>query len=67
MALEGSEVDDLLIGEVGVKDFGDKDNEDIALRFGATKENFPGLKPLFCNLRIIRIAYRGFGDTSGIY
>jgi endoplasmic reticulum protein 29 len=43
LALEGSEVDDLLVGEVGVKDFGDKDNEDIALRFGANKENFPGL------------------------
>ncbi len=54
MALEGSEVDDLLVGEVGVKDFGDKDNEDIALRFGANKENFPGLS---FNQNICRIKW----------
>jgi endoplasmic reticulum protein 29 len=42
LAVDGAEVDDLLIGEVGVKDFGDNENEDIAERFGAKKEDFPG-------------------------
>lgn len=42
LAVDGAEVEDLLIGEVGVKDFGDNENEDIAERFGAKKEDFPG-------------------------
>lgn len=31
-----------MVAEVGVKDYGEKDNEDIAVRFAATKEDFPG-------------------------
>ncbi len=46
LAVDGAEVDDLLIGEVGVKDFGDNENEDIAERFGARKEDFPGFLKL---------------------
>jgi hypothetical protein len=46
LAVDGAEVDDLLIGEVGVKDFGDNENEDIAERFGAKKEEFPGFLKL---------------------
>ena len=42
MAFDAVEVEDLLIGEVGVKDFGENDNTDIGLRFGANKDNFPG-------------------------
>jgi hypothetical protein len=43
LALDGSEVDDLLVGEVGVKDFADRDNEDLAERFDASKDDFPGV------------------------
>ena len=34
----------MLIGEVGVKDFGENENEneEIAKRFGVNKEDFPG-------------------------
>ena len=42
VAIDGAEVDELLVGEVGVKDYGDKDNEDLADRFGAKKDDFPG-------------------------
>ena len=42
LAFDAAEVEDLLIGEVGVKDFGENDNTDIGLRYGANKENFPG-------------------------
>ncbi|XP_073984511.1 endoplasmic reticulum protein 29-like protein wbl [Rhodnius prolixus] len=35
---------DLLTGEVQVKDYGDKDNEDLAKRYGITKDDFPAVK-----------------------
>jgi len=41
-------VDNLLVAEVPVKDYGDKDNEDLAIRYGLTKKDFPVVK-LFVN------------------
>lgn len=35
---------DLLVGEVQVKDYGEKDNEDLAKRYGVTKDDFPSVK-----------------------
>lgn len=32
---------DLLVGEVGVQDYGEKENEDLAKRFDIKKEDFP--------------------------
>ena len=32
---------DLLVGEVGVKDFGNKDNAKLAQRFGIKKDDYP--------------------------
>jgi len=32
---------DLLVGEVGIKDYGDKDNADLAERFGVAKDDYP--------------------------
>ncbi|KAG8189667.1 hypothetical protein JTE90_022482 [Oedothorax gibbosus] len=35
---------DLLIAEVGVQDYGEKENSDIAERYGVSKDNFPVIK-----------------------
>lgn len=34
----------LLVAEVGVKDYGEKDNADLAERYGVSKEDFPVVK-----------------------
>ena len=36
-----AEVEDLFVGEVGIKDYGDKDNADLAERFNIIKEDYP--------------------------
>ena len=41
LSIFGAEVDDLMVAEVGIKDYGDKDNEDLGKRFGAVKETYP--------------------------
>ena len=41
LAEEAADVNDLLVAEVGVKDYGDKDNEDLAQKFNVKKEDFP--------------------------
>lgn len=41
---DAMEFEDLLIALVGVKDYGEKDNEKLAKKYGATKENFPIVK-----------------------
>ncbi|CAG0883236.1 unnamed protein product [Darwinula stevensoni] len=38
------DIPDLLIAEVNVKDYGDKDNEDLAQRFNVDAKNFPVAK-----------------------
>lgn len=35
---------DLLVGEVGVKDYGDQENSDLAQRYKVSKEDFPVVK-----------------------
>uniref|UniRef100_A0A646QHS0 Endoplasmic reticulum resident protein 29 n=1 Tax=Hemiscolopendra marginata TaxID=943146 RepID=A0A646QHS0_9MYRI len=37
-------VPDLLIAEIGVKDYGEKENQDLAEKYGVKKEDFPVLK-----------------------
>ncbi len=32
VAVDGAEVEDLFVGEVGIKDYGDKDNEELGTR-----------------------------------
>lgn len=44
VAKDARDVDELLVAEVGVKDYGEKDNEELARKYGATKENFPIVK-----------------------
>uniref|UniRef100_A0A336M7D9 CSON012906 protein n=1 Tax=Culicoides sonorensis TaxID=179676 RepID=A0A336M7D9_CULSO len=39
-----SQVSNLLVAEVGVKDYGDKDNEDLAVRFNVKTDKFPVIK-----------------------
>lgn len=36
-----AELEDLFVGEVGIKDYGDKDNADLADRFNVIKEDYP--------------------------
>lgn len=45
---EAMDVSDLFIGEVGVKDYADRDNEHLATRFEITKDDFPAVV-LFVN------------------
>ncbi|XP_045453862.1 endoplasmic reticulum resident protein 29 [Melitaea cinxia] len=61
LAKESKDIDDLLFAEVGVKDYGDRDNEALALKYGASKENFPNVK-LFLKGKSEPIA---FDDTKG--
>lgn len=44
LATDSRDVDDLLVAEVGVKDYGEKDNAGLAEKYGATKDNFPVVK-----------------------
>lgn len=44
LAKDSKDVEDLLIAEVGVKDYGEKDNEALAKKYGATKDKFPVVK-----------------------
>ncbi|XP_045503375.1 protein windbeutel [Colias croceus] len=44
VAKEATDVSELVVAEVGVKDYGEKDNEQLARKYGATKENFPVVK-----------------------
>ena len=41
VAKDAATVDRLFIGEVGIKDYGEKDNEDLAARFEVKKEDYP--------------------------
>jgi len=38
---DAASVERLFIGEVGIKDYGEKDNEDLAARFGIKKDDYP--------------------------
>jgi len=38
------DIPEFLVAEVGVKDYGEKENSDLAERFGVTKDDFPVLK-----------------------
>ena len=43
-SLSASESDiDLFVGEVGIKDYGDKDNADLAERFNVVKDDYPAV------------------------
>ncbi|CAH0595127.1 unnamed protein product [Chrysodeixis includens] len=44
LAKDAKDEDELLVAEVGVKDYGEKDNEGLAKKYGATKDNFPVVK-----------------------
>ena len=41
VAKDAAEVGSLFIGEVGVKDYAEKDNQELADRFSITKDDFP--------------------------
>lgn len=41
VAVDGSDVQKLFVGEVNIKDYGDRDNEDLAERFKILKEDLP--------------------------
>ena len=41
VAVDGADADDLMVAEVGIKDYGEKDNEELGKRFGANKDTFP--------------------------
>ena len=40
---DAADVDNLFIGEVGIKDYGEKDNEDLGARFNVKKEDYPAV------------------------
>ncbi len=41
VAVDGAEVSELFVGEVGIKDYGDKDNEELGKRFDIKKDEYP--------------------------
>lgn len=41
VAVDGAQIDDLLVAEVGIKDYGDKDNEELGKRYNIKKDDFP--------------------------
>ncbi len=43
VAVDGAEVADLFVGEVGIKDYGEKDNEDLGNRYGIKKDDYPAV------------------------
>ncbi|KAJ3653078.1 hypothetical protein Zmor_018995 [Zophobas morio] len=44
LAEEVAKNDDLIMAEVGVKDYGDKDNEELAKEYGLGKDDFPAIR-----------------------
>ena len=38
---KGSEFPELFVGEVGIKDYGDKDNAELGKRFNVVKDDYP--------------------------
>lgn len=44
LAKDAKSIDELLIAEVGIKDYGERDNEEIAKRFGIKKDDYPVVK-----------------------
>ena len=41
MAVDAADVDDVIVATVGIKDVGEKDNEELGKRFDARKDTFP--------------------------
>ncbi|XP_077533539.1 endoplasmic reticulum protein 29-like protein wbl [Haemaphysalis longicornis] len=58
VAEESQNTPDFLVAEVGVQDYGDKENADLAERFGVKKDDFPVLK-LFMNGQEEPTTYKG--------
>lgn len=58
VAEESQNTHDFLVAEVGVQDYGDKENADLAERFGVKKDDFPVLK-LFLAGKEEPITYSG--------
>lgn len=44
VCLASSNIEDLLVVEIAVKDYGDKDNEDLAKKYNVNKDNYPAIK-----------------------
>lgn len=63
-AKETRDVDDLLVADVGVKDYGEKDNEALARRYGAHKDNFPAVR-LFIREEEGEPTMKTFDESNG--
>lgn len=61
-AKEVKDVDDLLVADVGVKDYGEKDNEALAKKYGGVKDTFPTIR-LFVKGKADPIP---FDDSKGV-
>jgi len=56
-------IDDLLVATVGVRDYGDKDNQDLSDRFGVTKDHYPAVK-LFVEGKSIPYDFKPANDDG---
>ncbi|CAH2233956.1 endoplasmic reticulum resident protein 29 [Pararge aegeria] len=61
LAKEAKDIDELLFADVGIKDYGERENEQLGRKYGATKDNIPVVK-LFLKGKSEPIH---FDDTKG--
>lgn len=64
VAVDIAEIEDVLTAEVGIKDYGEKDNSALGEKYGVTKEEFPALFIFFKNEKTGQVEHHRFTDND---